>query len=496
MLDELRKLLKHGSVYGLGNILNKAVGFLLIPFYTHYLTTADYGTLELLDLSAALVGLLLNIWMNASLVRYYYEYEDSESRNSLVGTALISTAAIAGIVSITGVLLARPLSVLILKSPEQYRLIWLVSGNLFLTCVNSVSWSYLRAQQRSSLIVSLNAMSLALMLALNIYFIAILRTGFVGILYGGLISNFLVTAGLTVLTVKRVGIRFDPHKLRVLAAFGLPLVLTSFSAFELNFADRFFLQHYTNVSTVGVYALGYKFAFMLSFLILQPFIMIWGARMYQVAKRADAAEAMSRISAYFILLLTAAALLLSLVIKEVIAVVAAPQFRDAYIVTPVVALAYVFYGLAYYFQTGLYVSKRTGYLGFIGVVCAAANIALNFVLIPRYAAMGAAWATAASFLLMAALTYVLAQKVYPLSYAVSRTVLPIAIAVALYALSTSIKVPSVWVSLGIKLLLIVGFPVAIFLLGFFDDLETRQLKRAVRLTFERFGWSTLNSTVR
>ena len=59
MVEEIKKLLRHTSVYGLGNILNKAVGFLLIPFYTHYLTTADYGTLELLDLSAALVGLPL-----------------------------------------------------------------------------------------------------------------------------------------------------------------------------------------------------------------------------------------------------------------------------------------------------------------------------------------------------------------------------------------------------------------------------------------------------
>jgi O-antigen/teichoic acid export membrane protein len=117
VLEEIKKLLKHGSVYSLGNILNKAVGFLLIPFYTHYLTTADYGTLELLDLSVALIGLLLNMWMNASLVRHYYDYEDSRDRNEVVSTALIATATAAAVVSVFGLLWARDISNLILKSP-------------------------------------------------------------------------------------------------------------------------------------------------------------------------------------------------------------------------------------------------------------------------------------------------------------------------------------------------------------------------------------------
>src|SRR5579864_7301393 len=136
MLDEIKKLTKHTSIYSLGNILSKAVGFFLIPFYTHYLTPADYGTLELLDLSTALVGLLLNIWMNSSVVRYYYEYEDEKNRNQVVSTALIATGAAAAVVSCGGMIWARGLSMLILKSPNYYQFIWLISATLFFTCLN------------------------------------------------------------------------------------------------------------------------------------------------------------------------------------------------------------------------------------------------------------------------------------------------------------------------------------------------------------------------
>jgi len=50
MLDTLKTVGKHYFVYGLGNVLNRMLGFLLIPFYTHYLTTSDNATLELEEL--------------------------------------------------------------------------------------------------------------------------------------------------------------------------------------------------------------------------------------------------------------------------------------------------------------------------------------------------------------------------------------------------------------------------------------------------------------
>jgi O-antigen/teichoic acid export membrane protein len=496
VLEEIKQLFKHSSVYSLGNILNKAVGFLLIPFYTHYLTTADYGTLELLDLSVTLIGLLLNMWMNASLVRHYYEYEDTRNRNEVVSTALIATTLTASLFSAAGLFWARGISILILKSPRFYTFVQVIACSLFFTCVNCVSFSYFRARQRSSVIVAMNTISLVVGLALNIYFLAIMKTGVVGILWSSLIANVLVTTGLTVLTVKQVGLHFDRGKLKAIAAFGLPLILTSLSAFELNFADRFFLQHYSNISTVGLYALGYKFGYMLSFLLIQPFIMIWGARMYEIAKRTDAAPVLSRIVAYFTLLICTVGLGVSLFIKEGISVVTSAEFHDAYKVVPVVALAYVFYGVSYYFQTGIYLSKKTVYLGLMGAICASANITLNMLLIPRFAAMGAAWATTLSFLLMAMVTYVLSQRVYRIPYSLFKIALPLVLATGTYLLATLIDVPSLIVTIAMKVVLIAGFGFVVLASGFFEESETRQLRKALQGVWERLGWGVANALER
>jgi O-antigen/teichoic acid export membrane protein len=487
MLHELRQLVKHAGIYGIGSVLGKAVGFLMIPFYTHYLTTADYGTLELLDLSLALAALVLTMWMNASVIRHYYDYDKVEDRRQTISTVLIAAFVMGIAIATGGIYFSRGLSTLILKTPELHSYISLISMCFCLSCVNAVCTSYLRAGQRSSLVVAADLASLVMTLSLNIYFIAIRQIGLVGVLYSSLISNVIITFVLTAFTLREVKVSFSYQKLHQIVLFGAPLVLTSIAAFTVNFSDRFFLRHFSTISVIGIYALGYKFGFMLSFLVVQPFDMIWQARMYDIAKRENSGEVFAQIFEYYSLVLVSVAFGLSVVIHEVIRVMSAADFHSAYKVVPVVALAYVFQGMNRYFLTGSYVAKRTLHLGGIGIASAASNIALNFLLIPRYGMMGAAWATACSFFVMATLAYLVSQNAYRIPYVFSRTILVLMLAALLYVGSTFITLPSLALAFGAKLLLIVLFPIALYGVRFFHKHEVEMAKDAVSAIVARYG---------
>jgi len=43
MKAEIGRLVKHAGIYGLGSILSKSLGFLLIPLYTRFLAPAAFG---------------------------------------------------------------------------------------------------------------------------------------------------------------------------------------------------------------------------------------------------------------------------------------------------------------------------------------------------------------------------------------------------------------------------------------------------------------------
>src|ERR1700732_3819040 len=124
---ELRSLVKHGTIYSAGGVLGKTVGFFMIPFYTRFLSPADYGTLELLDLSLMLFGLVVTMWMNASVIRCYHAYGDQKEKNEIISTVLLTASLLGVITAAGGIVFGKQLSQLILKSPSFYKYFWLLS---------------------------------------------------------------------------------------------------------------------------------------------------------------------------------------------------------------------------------------------------------------------------------------------------------------------------------------------------------------------------------
>jgi O-antigen/teichoic acid export membrane protein len=155
-----------------------------------------------------------------------------------------------------------------------------------------------------------------------------------------------------------------------------------------------------------------------------------------------------------------------------------------------VALAYIFQGLNRYFLAGAYIAKRTVHLGIIGGITAALNFGLNYVLISRYGMMGAAWATAFSFMAMAGFAYWVSQRARPVPYNFSRLVVPLVIAAGLYVLSTFLPTGHLLISLAMKMGLFLVFPFALFVAGFFERREIDKAKEVAQTLWTRYALRT------
>src|SRR5256886_14286105 len=80
---------KHGLVYGGGIILSKAVAFIMLPVYTHYLTPADYGLLQLVDMVLEVASIVAGSRLGAGIFRYYHKANTPGKRRAVLSTALI-----------------------------------------------------------------------------------------------------------------------------------------------------------------------------------------------------------------------------------------------------------------------------------------------------------------------------------------------------------------------------------------------------------------------
>jgi O-antigen/teichoic acid export membrane protein len=296
--------------------------------------------------------------------------------------------------------------------------------------------------------------------------------------------------------MRAVGIGFDGRILRQMAAFGLPLIFSNVALFALNFSDRFFLQRLRSLDVVGVYAVGYKLAFMINYMLVQPFYAMWQARMYGIYDQPEHATIFRQIFMFYSLVLTYAAMGIAVFSPEVVRVMADPRFAAGQEVVPIVALAYVFYGIGLYVQLGMFLANKTKAIGAVSSVAALLNLALNYVLIGKFGMVGAAWATLLGFAAIAAGGYWFSQRALHLNLGMPRVMAALGVAVALYggcALTISPQ-SSVAFDLAVKAIALVVFPVVIWHAGVLSAAEKGTLLsakvQAMAGIGRRLGWAS------
>jgi len=487
LAQEGKKIARHSLVYGLGVILNRVIGFLMIPIYTRLLTPSDYGVLELLSLTTDIIGMAISMGLSAAMYRFYFEHEDERERNTVVSTAFIAFGSIALVclasLSFTTGFLART----ILDS-ERYASYFLVTfTSLWFGTMSQLGFDYLRMRQRSVLYLVISAAKLLLSLGLNIYLVVFLKLGVLGILYSTLISSMATTVVLVLPILYRIGLRFSFSSCARMIRFGAPLIPSSLGAYLVHVSDRYFLKHYGSLSETGLYSLGYKFGNLPNTFVTSPFIQIWFARRFEVYKKPNAEEIFGTIFTYFCLVIAFVGLGISVVTKEALEIIANPDFWEAYKVVPIIVLSYTVFSFHYHFNMGILINKKTKYLAYINGSNGVLNLGLNFLLIPRYGMYGAAYATLFSFVYKVTLTYIVSSRMFRVHFELVKVLKIFMVAGLLYAASMWVSADSIYVRLALKTLLVCLYPAVLWLLDVPGPAEKQQILAFARSRIANFA---------
>jgi O-antigen/teichoic acid export membrane protein len=487
MFGEMKRMLRHSAVYGIGNILSKLVGFFLIPVYTRCLSPQDYGMVELLDLTLSFISMIVGMGLSSAVLRFYFDTKDKEERNALVSTALIFISSCAAVVVLLAVAFDHEISLLLFKNNGCEIFFDLMIITFFFSGLIEIPLVLLRAQERSVVFSAVTLLRLVLALSLNIYFIVIAQWGVMGFLVSNLTTSVVLSLVLVVATLSKAQIRFSKRHLRNMVLFGLPLVPSSLGMFWINFGDRFFLKHCYTDWEVGIYSLGYKFAIMISFLIGQPFFLIWSARMYQVIEMKDGERIYARFCTYLATATVFAGLGLSLVIPSVMKIVPSAEYFEAHKVVPIIVLGYVIRELSDFFRGILFITKRTFYVGLTVTVTAGVSTLLYMTLIPAYSMYGAATATLFTFIFMAGAMLFFAQRQRRIPYEFGRLLSLLLVGGGLYFGLRDLHLQNACLELFVKgALSLLYFPL-LYAVGFFTPKEKKRILGILQKSMSMVG---------
>lgn len=484
MLSELKKLSKHAVIYGVGNTATKAVSFLLLPIYTRYLSTEDYGILAILTTFSLVMGIILEMGLRFALFRYYFLYEDTERRRKLACTVflflLLSSATVLGLLLV----LVQPLCLLLLQDVKFVAYVRITIFTVFLDTGSVIPFALLRAREQSIEYASLSFARFVVNASLAISFVVAMGKGLAGVFHANLATSLLFFFILLSLTFREIKWAFSIVEIKTLLKYGFPVVFGSLGNWSLNLSDRFFLQRSHALHDVGIYSVGYSISSVVS-LLTSSFSVAWGPFMFSISKKENAKSVYARVLTYFVLVSGFISLIISLFAQDMLKVMTTPDFVSAYMVVPLITLSYVFGGMYQIIGLGLALSDQLKYHPLIIAVAALINLLLNYLLISPYGMMGAAISTAASYFIMPTVQVFIAQKYYPVDYEFSR-IFKIGLACLLtYLAGIHIRGESIFINFVVNCTLSLLWLGLLYLLGFFYQSELSRAKQVGQKVFRQ-----------
>ncbi len=393
-------LLLRRTLHGFAlQLLLKARGFLVVPIYARLLEPAGLGVITLAGAVCSLLGPLLTLGLSLGLSLRLVRVRDREAlargyRTIVVVSSLL--AAVGASLLAFGVWRTEATPLRALK-PYAAPFALLLAA----TALRDLALVVPQLRQQ---VGRFNALTLVMDYGGAGLGVLLVWRGFgpAGVLWaGGIMTGMGILAAVT-LTLREMegGGRPDWGFLASALAIGLPALPIGLSQWVLQAVDNLFLAHYHGQAAVGTYGVAYSLASIvllvlgaLNFVLFPTAASLWAQGPDPLRRFI---ERLLRLTLAALGLFVAGACLLS---PWGVRVLAGSRYQDAAAVLPILVASWAAFTLIQILQkVALVVEQRTAPVARCYLLAAAVNLALNFLLIPRWAIRGAALATLISYL--------------------------------------------------------------------------------------------------
>jgi O-antigen/teichoic acid export membrane protein len=456
---------------------SRAVSFILIPVYTAYILPSEWGSLSLLMISGDLFVLFSGCQLSSALYKFWDDSKGEQSRKRLTGAVFIVSILFPLLTSIPVFYYANYLASLAgIEGHADYVRILLLTE--LLAIILSVIQAEMRLRNEAKRYAFYDIFYNFITATINIFLVVALGWSIWGILVGQLIGFLLVVLLVAPRFFRRIIFSYDIDIFKKLYKFSIPLIPAAVAMASVHNIDRYFVQFFQGSSEVGIYAIGYKFGTIVSILVTGPFLLIWEPKSYEIANSPDGANKVGRIFLWYFAISAFVVSGLLCFSKEIITIMAADEYFDAWKVIPLVAISYLFFGMDSIVRIGLLVKSKTNVILNVVIVAFLLNLTFNYYFVPVFGMVGAAMSTIASFALLFILDLYFSSKIFKINWPFS-DILKIIIAlitVLLISWLSDILIDDFLILIIFKIVAQFAFPAVLFITGVISIKKIKDFK--------------------
>ncbi|MEZ4720867.1 MAG: polysaccharide biosynthesis C-terminal domain-containing protein [Flavobacteriales bacterium] len=441
LASPLKKLAGQTAVYGLSSIIGRFLNYLLTPIYTSREMGFDldqYGIITEMYAYVAFLVVLLTYGMETAFFRYFKEAD--KNPNAVYSTALWSLLG-TSFAFIIGVSLFSQQIADALGYPNHREFISWFGIIVALDALITIPLAKLRAENRALRFVSINFSFILINILLNVFILMYCKPLYhqghhnwlidtfynpeIGVGYVFII-NLLASVSRFVLTIPdmlKARLQFDRKLWRQMLLYGGPLLIAGLAGIVNETLDRALLKwmligklgETETMAQLGIYGACYKLSIIIT-LCIQAYRYAAEPFFFDQKNTSNAQATYARMLHLFFAFVMFVFLGVTLFIDIFKWFIPNEAYWVGLDIVPVLLLANVFLGVYYNLSAWFKLTDKTLYGSYIAIGGALLTVALNVILIPIVGFRGSAWATLACYFSMAAISYVLGQRHYPVPY--------------------------------------------------------------------------------
>lgn len=394
MASSGRKLLSNSIIYTVSGLLLKCFGFFLLPFYTAFLTTEDYGITSIANSFIMTASFIAALSLYSAILRFYIDYKNDKNKlKRFYGTVISFTFLFSFVLLVLSYVFRDYISKKIFSGLNYYPTILVCFISLIFYCQHSIYDNILKSQQKaikSSILAFLYSVTTV---SITMYLVVARKLGANGVILGMMISGAIYTAFFIIdmIVHKEIIFCIDFKILKESLKYSLPIMPHNLSTQIVDFISRSIIGISGSLSSLGIYSVALQFGTIAD--TIQLYVdQAYGPWLYERLheKEEGYQRTIRSLVKLLISLIGLFFVVLPLFAHDYIVLFINHSYYDAWKLVPFIVIVYGIKTIYYFYVEVLFYYKEASRVLFVATLTSGiVNVALSYILIPVFGAFGA-----------------------------------------------------------------------------------------------------------
>lgn len=386
-------LFKNTAIYLLSNFVSKAFTIILLPLYTFYLTTEEYGYYDLIISSISIIVPIITLQVYDSTYRYLLDAKSESEKKKIISSAFCVSVAV-----VVLFMFIYYFFVGFIELRYKYQILVLILSFVFSNFFQLTA----RGLKKNVVYAVANLLFVIITLLFSSLFIIVFNLKLDALLYSSILSNFFV--------ILYINFKLAMHRLIDLNSFSrellikmikysIPLIPNTINWWIVNTFNRYIINFYLGMDANGIFAVAYKFPSIIT-IASSIFYLAWQESAILEYESEERNNFYSRVFNTYMVMQFSALLILLPITKWAIKYFVGSSFNSSWLYVPFLYIGAIFLSFASFYGVGYLSSKNTKGAFTTSIVSGVLNIICNIILMPVIGLYAASISVMLSYLAM------------------------------------------------------------------------------------------------